>query len=498
MVREAFARHKGVEVDTQGDAFFVAFPDRIRRSRSRSRGAARAVGWTDPSADGHPYRHAAADRGGIRRDGSTAPPASPPPATAGRCSSRRARHSSSICRPARPRPAPAQGSQPSAAVFQLVAEGLPADFPPLRTPRPADEPAGASEAADRPRAGAGRGPRATAATRLLTLTGPGGAGKTRLALQAAADVVDELRDGVFFVDLAPIADPELVIPTVAQTLGIEERAGAPGRALGALSPDGGCCSSSTTSSTCRRGAAARDARPPCRLGGGDLSSRAPLRVSGRAGVSRPALVETTRSRSSSSGRRRSARFVLNGDASAVAEICRRLDGLPLAIELAAARVKLLSPEAMLERLDQSFRADRRRRDRRTASARCATRSPGATSCSTRKSSACSRGWPSSPAAARSRPPRRSAPRTSTRSVPGRQEPVRHAEERVWMLETIREFARERLDECTFAGDCGSQGHQFLLGARLQAVLWPSLRMSESARLSRTPERDNLRAALKLA
>src|SRR5207247_659937 len=61
--------------------------------------------------------------------------------------------------------------------------------------------------------------------RLVALTGPGGTGKTRLGLQVAADLVDEFESGVFFVELAPITDPELVVSTIAQTLGVREAAG---------------------------------------------------------------------------------------------------------------------------------------------------------------------------------------------------------------------------------------------------------------------------------
>src|SRR3989442_9929891 len=63
--------------------------------------------------------------------------------------------------------------------------------------------------------------------RLLTLTGPGGAGKTRLGLQVAAELSDRFADGVFFVNLAPVSDPELIVPTIAQTLGLKEAAGQP-------------------------------------------------------------------------------------------------------------------------------------------------------------------------------------------------------------------------------------------------------------------------------
>src|ERR1700688_3051549 len=58
--------------------------------------------------------------------------------------------------------------------------------------------------------------------RLLTLTGPGGVGKTRLALQIATDLLDDFADGIYFVSLAPISDPELLVPTIAQTLGLWE------------------------------------------------------------------------------------------------------------------------------------------------------------------------------------------------------------------------------------------------------------------------------------
>ena len=57
---------------------------------------------------------------------------------------------------------------------------------------------------------------------MLTLTGPGGTGKTRLGLQVAAELSDHFTDGVFFVNLAPLSDPELVVPTIAQTLGVKE------------------------------------------------------------------------------------------------------------------------------------------------------------------------------------------------------------------------------------------------------------------------------------
>jgi class 3 adenylate cyclase len=115
-------------------------------------------------------------------------------------------------------------------VFQLVIPGLPADFPPLLTldTRPNNLPAQPSPLIGREKE------LQTASSllrqshiRLVTFTGPGGTGKTRLALQLAADLVDHFNEGVWFVNLAPISDPGLVISTVAQTLGVKETASQP-------------------------------------------------------------------------------------------------------------------------------------------------------------------------------------------------------------------------------------------------------------------------------
>jgi len=110
-------------------------------------------------------------------------------------------------------------------IFQLVAFDLPADFPPLNTldRRPHNLPS-------QPTALIGREWEITNICnllcrddiRLVTITGPGGAGKTRLALHAAAELLDRFSDGVYYVALAPISDPSLVAPAIAQALGVKE------------------------------------------------------------------------------------------------------------------------------------------------------------------------------------------------------------------------------------------------------------------------------------
>ena len=199
--------------------------------------------------------------------------------------------------------------------------------------------------------------------RLLTLTGTGGSGKTRLALAAAAE-----HDGAVFVDLAPLADAQLVLPTVATALGLGDVSG---RELDALArrarERARRSSSSTTSSTCRR----RSWRSPgcsTRPRSCGSSPRAASRSASRSSTStayrrspcrnsesrRPATRDTDSVRLYvERARAELPDFELTDEnANAVARICRALDGLPLAIELAAARVRVLGPEGTAKRLGE--------------------------------------------------------------------------------------------------------------------------------------------------
>lgn len=211
---------------------------------------------------------------------------------------------------------------------------------------------------------------ATASTRMVTLTGPGGVGKSHLAIELATTLAGQFPDGVVFVALASTRDPNLVLPTIAQALGLREVAGQTvievvSNALSNLNvlvildnmeqlmesaPDVGVLVAAT-------------ARPTFLV-----TSRSPLRL--RAEREYPVLplalpavdgspsLETCRENAAvrlfveRSQALRPSFALTDANAPIIAEICRRLDGLPLAIELAAAMTPVLSPQALLDRMDR--------------------------------------------------------------------------------------------------------------------------------------------------
>jgi predicted ATPase/class 3 adenylate cyclase len=209
--------------------------------------------------------------------------------------------------------------------------------------------------------------------RLVTLTGPGGTGKTRLALQVGMALLDRFRDGVFFVNLAPLADPVLVPSAIAEVLGVKETAD---RSLLAalvhyLTAKQLLLVLDNYEHLLEEASVAATLLDQCRELHILVTSRIPLHLSREheydvpplsvpdlthlpdvAGLSQYEAVALFIDRA----RAVKADFeVTNATAPAVAEMCSRLDGLPLAIELAAARIKLFSPQALLHRLDHRLR-----------------------------------------------------------------------------------------------------------------------------------------------
>jgi predicted ATPase/class 3 adenylate cyclase/DNA-binding CsgD family transcriptional regulator len=204
-------------------------------------------------------------------------------------------------------------------------------------------------------------------TRLLTLTGAGGSGKTRLALQLAADTLTHYPDGVWWVDLAPLADGDLIASTTARVLGLSDEVGrtpvetierhlGPKQALILLDN----CEHLIVQSafladrllrTCTGLTIVSTSREP--LGAmGETAYRVPSLSLPNGGGQASEAVELFVDRAS---RARPGFKVTDANAEAVEEICRRLDGLPLALELAAARLRAFSPQHVAHGLEDRFR-----------------------------------------------------------------------------------------------------------------------------------------------
>jgi predicted ATPase len=340
-LRDAWQRHEGVEVDTQGEAFFVAF--------ARASDAVAAATDAQGALAGGPVRvrmglHTGeplvVDEGYVGFDVHRAARI----AAAGHGGQVLLSQSTVDLAGAEVRDLGLHRLKDLSAPERLFQLGTD-EFPPLKTlhdtnlPVPATPFLGPEREIDQI-AGLLR----RSDVRLVTLTGPGGSGKTRLSLQAAAAAADDYDRGIWWVPLAPLADPALVETAAAQALGSKDSLAATVgdhrlllvldnfehllEAAAGVARTIGSCPNLTVL----------------------VTSREPLHVDGEWEVAvdplhEPEAVDLFVQRALAV----SSDFVANGE---VGEICRRLDCLPLAIELAAARVKALSASVLLKRLDQ--------------------------------------------------------------------------------------------------------------------------------------------------
>jgi predicted ATPase/class 3 adenylate cyclase len=385
LLRSAFQAWNGYEVDTQGDSFFVAF--------ARATDAVLAAVDAQRALAAHPWPESVAVR--VRMGLHTGEPARTSEGYVGLDVHRAARIMSA-----------AHGGQVLLSqttynlveqdlpddvslrdlgehrlkdlgrprrLFQLVISDVPADFPGLKTldTYPNNLPMQHTPFIGREQELAAVGQLLSREdVRLVTLTGPGGTGKTRLGVQVAAELTDSFADGVFFVNLAPVTDTALVMPTIAETLGMREAGGRPLRerleeelqqkqmvllldnfeqvvsAAVQVVDLLAVCPKLKVLVTSREALHVRAEQeftvPPFPLP--DLKYLPDL-----AALSHNAAVALFVSRAQAV---KPDFQVTNANARALVEICARLDGLPLAIELAAARMKLFSPQALPARLSQ--------------------------------------------------------------------------------------------------------------------------------------------------
>jgi predicted ATPase len=480
VLREAFARFGGVEVDTQGDAFFVAFADAgqavaaatacqaaladepIRVRMGLHTGTPRPTGEGYVGLDVHlGARIAAAGHGGqVLLSKAT----------------RDLLPEAVVCELGEHR---LKDFDEPVSIFQLGDDA----FPPLTTisntnlPRPASSFVGREREVGEVVAVIRNG------ARLLTLSGPGGSGKTRLAIEAASELVGEFRNGVFWVGLATVRNPALVLPTVANAIGAQDSLADHIQEkellllldnleqVVAVAPDL---------------AALVEACPGLRL---LVTSRELLRVRGEVEyevlpLADPDAIElfAARSQSPRSG--------------SVEELCRRLDNMPLAIELAAARTKALSPEQILERLSQRldlFKGGRDADPRQQTLRATIEWSHDLLSTEERllfRRLAVFVGGCRLEAAEQV-----AGADLDTLQLLVEKSLLRHTDGRFWMLETIREYALERLQDSGEADELRRKHADFFLALAVSANLDVE-GMDAGQRFELVePEADNLHGAI---
>jgi predicted ATPase/class 3 adenylate cyclase len=494
-IRDAAVPEGGVEVDTQGDAFFFAFP-------TAPGAVAAAEAMTEALASG-PIR--------VRAGLHTGTPLLGEEGYVG----------DDVHRAARIAAAGHGGqvlvSSSTASLLGLELTDLGAhrfkdlgapervyqlgdsEFPPLKSLYRTNLPVPATSFLGRERELAEIGGLLQDSARLVTLTGPGGTGKTRLAIHAAAEASDSFPDGIWWVPLASLSDARLMTSAIAQALSVKEE---PGKELEEslaahlggkrvllvldnaehLMPD-----------VASRVAELRDISGPTLV----VTSRERLQLQGEHVYSVPPLagdegVELFLSRARA----------IDSDVSAsesVAELCSRLDNLPLALELAAARSVVFSPEQLVERLSQRLDLLKAGRDAdpRQQTLRATIEwsydllepeeqrlfralSVFAGSCNYEAAEAVCDADPDI------------LQSLLDKSLLRRRE--EHGQTRYWMLETIREFTAQQLRLAGEDGELGRRHAEHYLAVALSAGLAPDVEGQMRHDLV-IPERDNMRAAL---
>lgn len=478
IVREAFEAHGGVEVDTQGDAFFVAFADAsaaVEAAKSAQEtfrtGPIRVrmgLHTGTPHVDREGYVgeavHLGARISAVGHGGQVLLSGQTRKLVGGELTELGEHRLKDFAEPV--------------VIFQLGRER----FPPLKTLSNTNLPYPASSFVGREREVSEIAALMRGGTRLLTLSGPGGSGKTRLAIEAAFELLPEFKAGVFWVGLATLRVAALVTQAIAETLGAEDRlAEHIGQRELLLVLD----NLEQVIEAAPELASLLETCPNLKL---LVTSRELLRVRGEVEYPVPPLDESeavelfcTRSR-------------LERDAM-IAEVCRRLDNLPLAIELAAARASALSPAQILERLAQRLDMLKGGRD---AEARQQTLR-ATIEWSYDLLDPTERSLFARLAVFRGNCTLEAAEQIGDASLDTLQSLVeksllRHSGERFWMLETIREYAAERLELSGQADELRQRHAAWFIALAEDA--YPHLRGRPKEWLDRLkPEHDNLRAAL---
>jgi predicted ATPase/class 3 adenylate cyclase len=484
ILRDAVGHHAGVEVDTQGDSFFVAFPGASEAvAAAREAQAALADGPVQvrmglhtgrPHLGTHGYvgtdvhkgaRIAAAGHGGqVLLSKETRDLLAEPAAAATQLTDLGEHRLKDFAA--------------AVSIFQLGATR----FPPLKTISNTNLPRPASSFVGREKEVREVGALLQNGARLLSLTGPGGSGKTRLAIEAAGELVPAFKAGVFWVGLAALRDSALVSETIAQTIGAKDGlAEHIGEREMLLLLD----NLEQVVEAAPELAALVEACPNLRL---LTTSRELLRVRGEVEyavlpLADPEAVELF-----------CARAPCQPDET-VHELCRRLDSLPLAIELAAARASVLSPAQILERI--SGRLDLLKGGRDADPRQLTLRATIAWSYDLlsheeqrlfARLSVFAGGCTLEAAEAVADADLEMLQSLVDKSL------VRHSNERFSMLETIREYAVERLQDSGEAEELQRRHGEHFLALAEEA--YPNLKGSPKVWLDRLEaEQDNLRAAL---